>query len=131
MSTVLEYVDRHLSRLAELTRDLVRIPSENKPPNGSERPCQEYIAGVLRAAEWEPDSYNITEVHGLSEHAIFHPGRDYSARPNIGARRAGAGRSRSLLLTGHIDRSWRHAALDVGSVRRRGRGQPHLRPRFE
>jgi acetylornithine deacetylase len=135
MKTVLDYVDQHRSRLVGLTRDLVRIPSENKPPNGSERACQEYIAGVLRAAGWEPDLYDIGELPGLREHPIFWPGRNYSARPNLGARRAGDGGGRSLLLTGHIDtvpggtQPWTHDPFggEVEGNRIYGRGSNDMK----
>lgn len=102
-STVLDYVDRHRSRLIAIVRDLIRIPSENTPPTGAERSCQDHIAEVLRAAGWQPELYELAAVPGLREHPLFEPGRDYSSRPNIGARRKGAGGGRSLLLSGHID----------------------------
>jgi acetylornithine deacetylase len=97
-----EYVRRCSGRLTELTQELIRRPSENKPPQGSERACQEYIAGVLRARGWEPELYELSEVPGLDQHPEFRAGRDYRDRPNLGARRRGSG-GRSLLLTGHID----------------------------
>jgi hypothetical protein len=53
------YVQRKRSRLIELTQDLIRLPSENKPPVGAERACQEHIARVLRASGWEPELYEM------------------------------------------------------------------------
>jgi acetylornithine deacetylase len=100
---LLDYVERHRSRLVEITCDLVRIPSENTPPTGAERGCQDHIAAVLRAAGWDPELYELNGVSGLRDHPLFEPGRDYSSRPNLGARRSGAGGGRSLLLSGHID----------------------------
>jgi len=101
--TVADYVDRRQSRLIELTRDLIRIPSENTPPTGSEKACQQYIAEVLRASGWHSELYEITDVKGLAQHPLFQPGRDYANRPNLGARRKGTGGGRSLVLSGHID----------------------------
>ncbi len=101
--TIRNYVERKRSRLIELTQELVRLASENKPPTGSERACQEHIARVLRASGWTPDLYDLTAVDGLSGHPLFRPGRDYANRPNLGARRLGSGGGRSLLLSGHID----------------------------
>ena len=34
---------------------------------------------------------------------MYWPGRDYTARPNVGARLPGAGGGRSLVLSGHVD----------------------------
>jgi ribosomal 50S subunit-associated protein YjgA (DUF615 family) len=36
---VCDYLETHQDRLVEIIRDLVRIPSENKPPRGAEREC--------------------------------------------------------------------------------------------
>jgi acetylornithine deacetylase len=102
-ATITDYVQGKRSRLIALTQDLIRLPSENKPPIGAERACQDHIAGVLRASGWAPDLYELTEVDGLSHHPLFRPGREYKNRPNLGARRTGAGSGRSLLLSGHID----------------------------
>jgi len=85
------YVERRRARLIELTRDLVRIPSENKAPNGCERGCQEYVGRVLRAAGWQPEVYELSEVAGLTEHPLYMAGREYAGRPNLGARLLGNG----------------------------------------
>ena len=100
---IADFVDRRQSRLIELTRSLIRIPSENTPPSGAERACQEYVAEILCASGWQSELYEITSVKGLSEHPLFQPGRDYGERPNLGARRKGKGGGRSLILSGHID----------------------------
>jgi acetylornithine deacetylase len=100
---ICSYVDSHQDRLVGIIRDLVRIPSENTPPIGAERGCQEYVATALRAQGWEPVLYGLDDVPGLREHPLFWAGRDYSQRPNVGARRKGAGGGRSLVLSGHID----------------------------
>lgn len=129
-ATITNYVHRKRSRLIELTQELVRRPSENKPPAGAESACQEYIARVLRASGWSPGLYELTEVKGLEQHPLFRPGRDYKNRPNLGARRTGAGGGRSLLLSGHIDtvprgtQPWTHDAFggEVAGNRIYGRG---------
>ena len=38
------HVDSHKDRLVEIIQDLVRIPSQNTPPVGTEQACQEYVA---------------------------------------------------------------------------------------
>jgi len=100
---ICNYVDSHQDRLIEIIRDLVRIPSENKPPRGSEKACQEYAARFLSAQGLEPDLYELSDVPGLFEHPLFWPGNNYQGRPNLGARRKGTGGGRSLVLSGHID----------------------------
>ncbi|HWF67571.1 MAG TPA: M20/M25/M40 family metallo-hydrolase [Acidobacteriaceae bacterium] len=103
------YVEQHSARLIEILQDLVRIPSENTPPQGSEGECQKYIAGFLSKLGCDPVVYGMDEVPGLKEHPLFLSGRDYANRPNVEGRlkgagnNRGAGQARSLLLTGHID----------------------------
>jgi len=98
-----DYVERNQGRLFALIGDLVRHASENTPPVGNEGACQRYIASALRAATWEPDVYELDSVAGLRDHPLFFDGRQYAGRPNIGARRQGSGKGRSLILSGHID----------------------------
>jgi acetylornithine deacetylase len=97
------YVDQHRDRLVEIIRDLVRIPSENTPPTGAEGACQVYVADFLRHQGWKPLTYELHQAPGIHDHPLFRGGRDYRGRPNMGARKPGAGGGRSLLLSGHID----------------------------
>jgi acetylornithine deacetylase len=97
------YVDKHQDRLVQIVRELVRIPSENTPPVGSEAACQSYVAGLLRSHGWEPLVYDVDEAPGIHAHPLFYGGRQYTGRPNVGARKPGTGGGRSLLLSGHID----------------------------
>lgn len=97
------YVDAHRDRLIDSTRWLVRIPSENKPPSGAEKACQEHVARILRDLGLQPDVYELGEVEGLQDHPLYWPGREYKDRPNVAARMKGTGRGRSLVLSGHID----------------------------
>ena len=84
---ICDFVDSNRERLVQLVRELVRIPSENTPPTGNERQCQEYIADVLRASGWATELYELTDVEGLEEHPLFWGARHYGGRPNLGARR--------------------------------------------
>lgn len=97
------YVEQNSGRLVEILQNLVRIPSENTPPTGSEGECQKYIAGFLSSLGCDPLVYSFEDVPGLKEHPLFFPGREYANRPNVGARLKGAGHGRSLLLSGHVD----------------------------
>ncbi len=106
---ICDYVDAGRERLTGFVRELVRRPSENTPPRGAELACQEYLAGVLRGLGWETTLYRPDEVPGAAEHPLWWPGRDYTSRPNLGARRKGAGGGRSLVLSGHVDTAPRGA----------------------
>ncbi len=64
-SSLMSWVDRNADRLADILGELVRIPSENTPPSGAERACQECVASFLRTWGWEPDLYWFDEVPGL------------------------------------------------------------------
>jgi acetylornithine deacetylase len=118
--------------LLQMLEDLVRIPSENVPPKGNERPCQQYVASSLRAMGLEPDVYNPIDVPALASHPEYWPGRQYAGRPNVNAVRAGSGGGgRSLILSGHIDTvpadgpvEWQHAPFgaEVHGGRLFGRG---------
>jgi len=100
---LIDYVDANRERLTARIGDLVRRPSENMPPTGHEAVCQSYAAEVLLAAGWQPELYELSDVPGLLEHPLYEPGRDYTGRPNLGARRPGTGGGRSLILSGHLD----------------------------
>ncbi len=97
------YVEQNSGRLVQILQDLLRIPSENTPPIGSEGECQKYIGNFLSNLGCDPVVYSMDEVPGLKEHPLFLAGREYANRPNVGARLKGTGNGRSLLLSGHVD----------------------------
>lgn len=90
-------------RLTQTIVDLVRIPSENTPPNGAELACQQYLHERLRAIGLDSKMYGLDEVIGLAEHPVFWPDREYANRPNVSGVWRGTGGGRSLLLSGHMD----------------------------
>ncbi len=130
------YVEKNKGRLIEIARDLVRIPSENKPPNGTEKACQEWISRRLSACGLTPDIYSFSEVPELASHPLYlAAGRDYTDRPNLAAIRKGSGGGRSLLLSGHIDtvpagtQAWSQSPFsgDIKDGRLYGRGSNDMK----
>lgn len=112
------FVDERKEQLVAIVGDLVRLPSENRAPLGTELACQEFIAARLRQAGWDPTLYAPDTVPGITSHPLFWPGRDYTNRPNLGATCTGGGSGRSLILSGHIDTvpagsmPWTHPPFD-------------------
>jgi acetylornithine deacetylase len=96
-------IARYRDEIVQLMTDLIRIPSENKPPLGYEKDVQEFMADFLRRAGLKVDLYQIDQVEGMLEHPDYWPGRDYTDRPNLCSTLKGKGGGRSLLLTGHSD----------------------------
>lgn len=104
-------LEQHFSLLARARRDrlvktigeLVRIPSENAPPTGSEFECQRYIGKRLEGLDLKTELYSPSRVPGLTQHSIYRSGRDYTHRPNVAATWQGSGGGKSLLLSGHSD----------------------------
>jgi len=92
-----------MTRVTEILRELVRIPSENIPPGGCEQQVQQHVAELLRGLGLSPVVYALDDVGELQEHALYWPHRHYVGRPNVMARMKGSGGGRSLILSGHID----------------------------
>lgn len=132
---VQSYVEDHADRLLEILSDLVRLPSENHPPDGDEGECQAYVAKFLQDLGWETKSYSPMEAPGIEEHPIYWKGRDYTNRPNVAARRKGSGGGKSLILSGHIDtvptgtRAWKRDPFgaQVEGNRLYGRGSSDMK----
>ncbi len=95
-------VEAARDELIDLTRTLVRIPSENTPPHGAEGPVQDAIESWLRTAGLETDRFTTGEA-GIASHALFFPDRDHADRPVVVGRVKGSGGGRSLVLSGHCD----------------------------
>lgn len=99
------WVAQHRDRIIALARDLVRIPSENHPPHGTEAEAQAFLAEALQRAGLPAELYDIASVPGLETHPLRYPGVDCRNRPNVALRLPGRrpGSARSLILSGHMD----------------------------
>jgi len=98
-----EMVQRYRYEVIQVVTDVLRIPSQNKPPVGEEKAVQEFMATYLARAGLPVELYQPDQVPGMREHPEFWPGRDYTNRPNLSSKLKGKGGGRSLLLTGHCD----------------------------
>jgi len=98
-----ELMLRYKDEIIQVMCDLIRLPSQNTPPVGQEKACQEYIADYLVRAGLRADMYEPDQVSALVKHPAFLPGRNYHNRPNVSSLLPGKGGGRSLLLTGHAD----------------------------
>jgi acetylornithine deacetylase len=103
---VVEEVASRRSELVDLLATLVAFDTRAPGPDlaaRDEAALQDHLAGRLRRAGlavdvWEPDAGTLSAArYG------FPPGYHFRGRPQLVARRAGAGGGRSLLLNGHID----------------------------
>src|SRR5438309_12001719 len=92
-----EWLQSHRSDLVELTRSLVGFRSENRPPNGAEGPCQQFVAARLTEIGATVDAFRPDEVEAAVAHDQWWPGRDYRDRPCVVGRLAGRGGGRSLV----------------------------------
>jgi acetylornithine deacetylase len=101
---VVEEVARRREDLIDLTSTLIGFDTSVRPldgPPGQEAALQEHLAGRLRRAGlavdlWEPEP---EELAGWPLPDGYH----FRGRPQLLARRPGAGGGRSLVLNGHVD----------------------------
>lgn len=98
-------LEQRRDELVALASDLIGFDTTARDvgdPPRQEAALQEHLAARLRAtgAEidlWEPDA---AELQGKP---LVPPGLDFAGRPQLVARRRGAGGGRSLIFNGHID----------------------------
>lgn len=102
---VCDEIERRSDELVALAADLIGFDTTARnvgDPPRDEEALQSYLGDRLRAigAEvdvWEPDA------RALQGKPLVPPGLDFAGRPQLLARRRGAGGGRTLLLNGHID----------------------------
>ncbi len=99
----MELIEKKRNDLIRFVGNLVRIPSVNKPPDGEEKECQEFIASKLKKLGMNVDMFTPDEVTGIKDNPYYVPGRNYTGRPNVIGSLKGEGGGRSVLLTTHAD----------------------------
>src|SRR5579862_7718771 len=103
--TVVSAIEVRREDLVSLASDLIGFDTTARSVGDrprQEAALQEYLAARLerRGAEidlWEPDAA------ALAGKPLVPPGLDFVGRPQLIARRRGAGSGRSLVFNGHID----------------------------
>ncbi|MDL2259094.1 M20/M25/M40 family metallo-hydrolase [Eubacteriales bacterium OttesenSCG-928-K08] len=100
---LIEWVDAHQEECIAFLQDLVRIPSENRVPDGDELACQNYVLQTFRAMGLKTDSFLPDEVENIQTCEGFLPGRNYADRPDVVGILHGGGGGKKIMLTAHID----------------------------
>ncbi len=103
-------IDDSRDGIISAVRGLIQIPSVNIPPDGGEKPAQEYLKRIFDSLKVNNSFVNLDSIPGLQDHDAYYHGRNYHDRPNFIARYPGGGDGKSLLLSGHID------TMPVGDV---------------
>ena len=97
-------VSKRKKEILEWLKSLIRFPSENRFPAGSEGEAQKFIEQECKDLGLETDVFSPEEIPGIKGHPSWLENRDYSNdRKNVVARWRGKGNGCSLLLSGHID----------------------------
>ncbi len=123
-------VEKKRDEIIELVRELVRMPSENKPPGGGELACQEIICEFFAKSGIKAELIRLDDISNLKNHEAYLAGRNYVNRPNVAATLKGCGYGRTLLFSGHIDTmpqgegKWKHPpfSADIEGGKLYGRG---------
>lgn len=103
-----DWVAAHQTELLGFLQELVRTPSEVRPPEGNELACQRLVEAAYRQAGAEVDVFSPDEVPGLKEHPAFFGTWDnmprlFENRPDVVGVFRGSGGGRSILLSTHVD----------------------------
>lgn len=96
-------VEKYRDEIISVAQKLVQKPSENIVPTGYEKESQEYLQDILSKVSADIDVFTPDEVKDIQSHEAFFPGRDYTDRPNVVARRKGVSGGNSLILSSHVD----------------------------
>jgi acetylornithine deacetylase len=96
-------VEKRKPEIVEWTKNLVRFPSENRPPRGNEREAQSFVREQCKKLGWETDLFRPDDIPGIETHPSWLAGRDYEGRENVVAAWKGSGGGRSILFSGHMD----------------------------
>jgi acetylornithine deacetylase len=104
------WIDSNKEYILETLSGLIQIRTENNPPDGNEKPGQEYLYN--KVSEFIPkknnDLFDLDDVPGIREHGFFDATidgieRNYRNRPNLVSKLEGTGNGKVLAFSGHMD----------------------------
>ena len=103
-SDIKREVEKRKGEILDWAQELIRFPSENRPPDGNEGEVQTFIADSCKSLGLEVDEFTPTSVANIRKHPSWLDGRNYpDDRRNVVSQWKGSGGGHSLLLSGHID----------------------------
>ena len=104
LDDISQEVEKRKGEILDWAQELIRFPSENRPPDGNEGEVQTFIADSCKRMGLEVDEFTPTSVADIRKHPSWLDGRNYpDDRRNVVSQWKGSGGGRSLLLSGHID----------------------------
>jgi len=98
-----ELMKNNRERLINLVCELVKIPTENRPPDGGEKEGQKYFKKLCQELNLKIDEFRPDEVDNFDREDIYLKGRNYNQRRNVVATWSGESDGKSLILSGHMD----------------------------
>jgi acetylornithine deacetylase len=105
-----KWIDKNREDILHTVSDVVRIKTVNHPPDGDEKPGQEYLYNWISKffPKDDIDVFEVDDVKNVRENSLFDSiidgvERNYKDRPNVVARLKGYGEGRSIVFSGHMD----------------------------
>ena len=105
-----QWVESKRDELLNALSELIKIKTLNMPPDGFEKPGQEFLYNrIIRfIPEKNIDMFEIDEVEGIREHPLFYSTingieKKYKNRPNLIARLNYENAGKSIVFSGHMD----------------------------
>ena len=97
-------IDLRKKDIVDWLSTIISFPSENHPPYGDEKEVQIFISGECQNNGFDVDVFSPDEIPQIQDHPYWLPGRKYlNERKNVVSVWKGAGKGRSILLSGHCD----------------------------
>jgi acetylornithine deacetylase len=110
VESIERWIEMNRDYILQTLSEFIQIKTDNIPPEGFEKPGQEYLynKSVEFLSEDDLDMFEVDDVKGIRKHPLFFSEIDgmervYKNRPNLVAKIKGSGNGRSLVFSGHTD----------------------------